>query len=174
MRNWLRMGGALPVALVLSACGDPDLTGLERELAELRADPGALTLEPLPPMPVYRSVDYRFADARSPFQARLPESRELPAGDVDLAPDMARPKDPLEAYHLDDLALVGTLMVGGQPSALVRAPTGNVHRLRVGDHMGSDFGRIVGITQASVQLVEIVPTGRGGWIERSTLLTLDG
>lgn len=119
-------------------------------------------------------MDYRFADQRSPFQVRLPESRTLPEGDVDLAPDTSRPREPLEAYDLGQLDLVGTLTVGGAPSALVRAPDGNVHRLRVGDHMGSDFGRIVDITAASVQLVEIVPTGRGGWIERSTQLALDG
>ncbi|ATJ84152.1 pilus assembly protein PilP [Halomonas beimenensis] len=174
MRNWLRIGALLPLALLLGACRDNDLDSLDRELAELRADPGELTLEPLPPMPVYRSVDYRHADQRSPFQARLPESRELPVGDTDLAPDQTRPKEPLEAYNLDQLDLVGTLTVGGQPSALIKAPDGNVHRLRVGDRMGTDFGRIVGITEASVQLVEIVPTGRGGWIERSTLLSLDG
>ncbi len=174
MTIWCRPLGLLLLALALGACRDAATGDLERELASLRADPGELTLEPLPPMPVFHSVDYRFADQRSPFQSRLPESRVLPEGDVDLAPDTSRPREPLEAYELEQLNLVGTLTVGGTPSALVRAPDGNVHRLRVGDHLGSDFGRIVGITTASVQLVEIVPTGRGGWIERSTQLTLDG
>ena len=91
----------------------------------------------------------------------------------DLAPDESRPKEPLEAFDLSQLELVGTLTVGGQPSALIQAPDGQVHRLRTGNYMGSDFGRIIGITGASVQLVEIVPTGRGGWTERSTRLTLD-
>ncbi|MDR5867237.1 pilus assembly protein PilP [Halomonas koreensis] len=174
MNTWLRIGAVLPLALWLAACRDHDIDGLERELARLRADPGELTLEPLPPMPVYRSVDYRFADQRSPFRARVPEARALPVGDAGLAPDDSRPKEPLEAYDLGRLDLVGTLTVGGQPSALIKAPDGTVHRLRVGDHMGTDHGRIVGITGASVQLVEIVPTGRGGWIERSTRLSLDG
>ena len=47
-----------------------------------------------------------------------------------------------------------------------------MHRVYVGNHMGSDFGRIVSITSASVQLIEVVPTGRGGWIERTTRLEL--
>ncbi|WP_016853495.1 pilus assembly protein PilP [Halomonas smyrnensis] len=174
MKSWGHGLALLGVVLSLGACRDADTGDLEQQLASLRADPGELALEPLPPMPVYHAVDYRFADQRSPFQVRLPESRTLPEGDVDLAPDTSRPREPLEVYDLGQLDLVGTLTVGGAPSALVRAPDGNVHRLRVGDHMGSDFGRIVDITAASVQLVEIVPTGRGGWIERSTQLALDG
>ncbi|GEK72738.1 MULTISPECIES: pilus assembly protein PilP [Halomonas] len=174
MRVWGRGLALLGLMLSLGACRDAASGDLDRELAALRAAPGELTLEPLPPMPVYHAVDYRFADRRSPFQARLPESRALPEGDAELAPDRSRSREPLEAYELGQLELVGTLTVGGTPSALIRAPGGKVHRLRVGDHMGSDFGRIVGITSASVQLVEIVPTGGGGWIERSTQLSLDG
>ncbi|MFO8046328.1 MAG: pilus assembly protein PilP, partial [Halomonas sp.] len=91
----------------------------------------------------------------------------------ELAPDLTRPREPLEAFNLGQLDLVGTLTSGGQPSALVRSPSGTVHRLRVGNHMGSDFGRIISITSSSVQLIEVVPTGRGGWIERTTQLTLN-
>lgn len=174
MRPWRRHGALLFLAVWLGGCADSDLAELERELAALRAIPGELTLAPLPSLPVSRSVDYRFADRRSPFQARLPASRALPEGDADLAPDASRPRELLEAYGLDQLDLVGTLTVAGQPSALIRAPDGIVHRLRVGDRLGTDFGRIVGITAAAVRLVEIVPTGRGGWIERSTVLSLDG
>lgn len=175
MTHWLIRGALVTMLLTLGACRDADLTGLERELEGMRVDPGEVTLEPVPPMPTYTSVDYKFADERSPFQARKPEAEEVSGGGPDsgLAPDESRPKEPLEAYDLGELELVGTLTVGGEPSALIKAPDGKVHRLQVGNHMGTDFGRIIGITGASVQLVEIVPTGRGGWTERSTRLTLD-
>ncbi len=119
-------------------------------------------------------MPYTAADERSPFVARLPEAEEQAQGSEELAPDMTRPRETLEAYRLSELRLVGTLVEDGQPSALVRAPDGQVHRLYVGNHMGSDFGRIVSITSSSVQLVEVVPTGRGGWIERTTRLELNG
>ncbi|WP_280552811.1 pilus assembly protein PilP [Halomonas sp. 25-S5] len=175
MTHWLTRGALMALLLALGACRDANLPTLERELEAMRVDPGQVDLEPVPPMPTYTSVDYDFADERSPFQARLPEPEELPGGgaDSDLAPDESRPKEPLEAYDLSELELVGTLTVGGQPSALIQAPDGKVHRLHTGNHLGSDFGRIIGITGASVQLVEIVPTGRGGWTERGTRLTLD-
>ncbi|QFU00465.1 Pilus assembly protein, PilP [Halomonas sp. THAF5a] len=176
MSRWWTRIAWLGLPLALGACSDANLASLEQELEAVRANPGTVSLEPVPPAPSYESVDYIFADERSPFQARLPEPDTLPGSggeDGDLAPDETRPREPLEAYDLGQLELVGTLKVGGQPSALIKAPDGNVHRLRTGNRMGSDFGRIIGITDTTVQLVEIVPTGRGGWIERSTQLALD-
>lgn len=173
MNHWSSRMVLLSLALMLWGCSEANLPQLERELDAMRANPGQADLEPLPPMPSYVSVEYRFADERSPFQARMPEAEEVIGGDTGLEPDFSRPKEPLEAFDLNQLELVGTLMVGGQPSALVKSPEGTVHRVRVGDHMGTDFGRIVGITNSSVQLVEIVPTGRGGWVERTTRLTLE-
>jgi type IV pilus assembly protein PilP len=128
----------------------------------------------LPEIPDYESVPYDEADQRSPFLPVMPEADLPPEGSADLAPDTTRPREPLEAYGLNELALVGILQVGGQPSALVRAPGGQVHRLRVGNYMGNDFGRIISITESSIQLIEVVPTGRGGWVERTTRLSLDG
>jgi type IV pilus assembly protein PilP len=173
MNYWLSRAVLLPLVVALWGCSEANLPQLERELEAMRTNPGQVNLEPLPPMPSYVSVDYRFADERSPFRARMPEAQEVIGGDAGLKPDLSRPKQPLESYDLSQLELVGTLMVGGQPSALIESPEGTVHRLRVGDRMGTDFGRIVGITNSSVQLVEIVPTGRGGWVERTTRLTLE-
>ncbi|MBE0488978.1 MAG: pilus assembly protein PilP [Halomonas sp.] len=170
-----RLSAALAAALLLglAGCADPQLGALDRQLAEIRSNPGATPRVELPDIPDYEALPYDEADRRSPFIARLPETEQPPRGSEELAPDLTRPREPLEAYGLGQLDLVGTLTHGGQPSALVRAPSGTVHRLRVGNHMGSDFGRIVSITSASVQLIEVVPTGRGGWIERTTQLTLN-
>lgn len=173
MSHSRRLPLALAALLLLAGCADPQLGTLDRELAEIRSNPGATPRVELPAIPDYEALPYDEADRRSPFVARLPEAEQPPQGSEELAPDLTRPREPLEAYGLGQLDLVGTLTHGGQPSALVRAPDGSVHRLRVGNHMGSDFGRIVSITSASVQLVEVVPTGRGGWIERTTRLTLN-
>ncbi|QTF92318.1 pilus assembly protein PilP [Halomonas sp. BM-2019] len=167
---------ALVIGLLLAGlagCADPQLGALDRELAEIRSNPGATQRVELPDIPDYEALPYDEADRRSPFIARLPEAEQPPRGSEELAPDPTRPREPLEAYGLSQLDLVGTLTHGGQPSALVRAPDGTVHRLRVGNYLGSDFGRIVSITSSTVQLVEVVPTGRGGWIERTTRLTLN-
>ncbi|EPC01701.1 hypothetical protein L861_20970 [Litchfieldella anticariensis FP35 = DSM 16096] len=169
-RGWMMR---LVVALMLSGCADPGIEQLDRELAMLRADPNAEELPTLPELPDVGRVAYEHADVRSPFLMRRPDNEEVPRGSIELAPDLSRPKEPLEAYLLESLDLVGTLSVGGRYSALVRAPDGQVHRLATGDHLGTDFGRIVSIGSDSVRVLEVIATGHGGWIERSRHLTLD-
>ncbi len=169
--RWLAASAGL--VLVLAGCADPQLSSLDRELAEIRANPGMPEPLELPEVPRYAPTPYEEGDRRSPFQPQLPEPEATPAGDVGVAPDADRPREPLEAYSLEELELVGVLTMGGQSNALIKAPDGEVHRLQVGSHMGRDHGRIVSITGSSVQLVELVPTGGGGWVERSTRIALD-
>ncbi|WP_304526305.1 pilus assembly protein PilP [Halomonas sp. I5-271120] len=164
---------SLALGLSLTGCSEPDLAALDNKLGGLRDDPSGVELPPVPELPHYAAVDYDQSSRRSPFRARQAAPEAAPEGSSELAPDSDRPLDPLEAYPLDKLMLVGTLSVGNRPSALVRAPGGEVHRLTSGDHMGADYGRIVSITERSVQLVEVVNNGRGGWTERTRQLTLD-
>lgn len=161
------------VCVLLTACADAEITQLDRELAALRSNPGEVSLPSLLPLPEVGRVTYDQASSRSPFLPERPEVETEPAGSSELAPDLSRPPEPLEAYVLESLELVGTLNVGGRQSALVRAPDGQVHRLTIGNHLGTEFGRIVSITESSIQLVEVVATGQGGWIERSRQMTLD-
>ncbi|MCL7939611.1 pilus assembly protein PilP [Halomonas sp. ATCH28] len=156
---------------LLTACADPELRSLEQKLAEVRTDPGDVPRVDLPEIPQVDRVAYSGSDARSPFEPRrMQDQREVPeAGE--LAPPPDRPREPLEAYDLSELDLVGTLTVGGEPSALVRGPDGKVHRVRIGDYMGLDHGRIVSITDASLVLVETV-LERNAWQERSRRIAL--
>lgn len=68
--------------------------------------------------------------------------------------------------------MVGTLDVDGARSALILTPEQEVQRVRVGNHMGSNFGRITRIGDTQIDMVEIVPNGQGGWIERSRAMAL--
>ncbi|GGX97272.1 fimbrial protein [Litchfieldella qijiaojingensis] len=171
MSRWILV---LAMVVLLVACVDPELERLDRELATLRVDPREVDLPALPELPSSADATYDHADTRSPFLARQPDAEEALAGSSELAPNLSRPKEPLEAYVLESLELVGTLVVGGRHSALVRAPDGQVHRLATGSYLGTDFGRIVDIDGDSVLLIEVIATGQGGWVERSRYLTLDG
>lgn len=168
-----RLLAALVTVLLLSlaGCADPQMGALDRELADIRTNPGPTVDMQLPDIPDYESVSYLASEQRSPFVPRqVDEQREAPA-EGSLAPPVDRPREPLEAYDISELDLVGTLTVGGQPSALVRSPEGQVHRLRTGNYLGTDHGRIVGITESSILLVELVME-RGQWVERSRQVTL--
>ncbi|SDL40510.1 type IV pilus assembly protein PilP [Modicisalibacter muralis] len=163
---WLALG-----VLALAGCQDAEIPALDRRLDEIRAKPAG-RVEPLPQAPRYQAVTYDQAGLRSPFVPERPEPEENAIEGLDLAPNLDRPRDPLEQYPLDGLRLVGTLRTDGRNSALVRDPQGKVHRVYVGEHMGTDFGRIVSITDSSVQLVEVVSNGQGGWVERTRNISL--
>lgn len=168
-----RHGGWVLMGLWLAGCADPRLGELERQLTDIRANPGAPRPWEMPEVPGYESVPYQASDQRSPFRPQLPEPEQAPSGSSELAPDLDRPRQPLEAYELEALRLVGILTMRGRTHALVRAPDGEVHRLGTGDYLGRNHGRIVSITDSSVQLVELVPTGGGGWMERTSRMALD-
>lgn len=169
-----RLGLVSSLLILLGACGDADITGLERTLSSMRVGPGSNSLEPLPDLPEAVSINYLFDDRRSPFHAPSEIFEDIFELDSGVQPDAGRSREPLELFTLSQLTLVGTLTVSGKTSALVRDPEGIVHRVHIGNHLGADFGRIVEITSDAVQLDEIVSTGQGGWVQRINMMVLGG
>jgi type IV pilus assembly protein PilP len=87
-------------------------------------------------------------------------------------PDQNRPREPLESFPLDTLRMVGTLADRRASFGLVQTTDGLVHRVRVGEHMGQNYGRIVAISDSQIQLVEIISNGLGGYLERPAAIGL--
>lgn len=160
---------ALFVAAMLTACGR-GTSDLERYVAEVQARP-APPLEPLPVMQQFETFEYAAQGLRDPFSAPT-EERESVAGSGP-RPDPDRRKEALEAFPLDSLDMVGTLGEGAEMVALVMDPGSVVHRVRVGNYMGQNDGRIISITEGGVELVELVSDGAGGWLERDATVALD-
>ena len=65
----------------------------------------------------------------------------------------------------------GTLANDAGAFALVSG-AGGVPRVRVGDYLGRNHGRILAIDESRVDVMEIVPDGEGGWLERPRSLSL--
>lgn len=162
----------LAACLLITGCGDPRLAELDRQLASMRNDSGPEPSFESPAIPDHDAVNYLPSENRSPFQPRaLDAAREVPANSQSM-PRAGRQREPLEAFALGELDLVGTLIVGSEPSALIQEPGGQVRRLSIGNYLGLNHGRIVGITSSSVLLVELV-VEQGAWVERNRQLTLD-
>ncbi len=165
---------ALLVLLLLGGCAaSTDTSDLERFVEQARARKAA-PIEPLPEFKPYETFLYEAYDLRSPF---TPSSTDLTAvasqqGDQGVRPDLNRPREPLEEYALESLRMVGTLEKDGRRWALIQTPDGTIHRVTIGNYIGQNNGRIVGITEFGVELKEIVPDGLGGWQERETTLAL--
>ena len=170
---------------LLTACSPGSgFSDLDQFMAETRAKPRGF-VEPLPAFKSYEAFTYSTADRRAPFEpprdVQLTMMDEQSASDVE--PDLDRPREVLENFGLKELTMVGTLNseVSGESNAksdslfaLIRDNTGGIHRVRTGNYIGQSYGRIIGVNETRLELIEIVPNGRGGWVERPRSLTLDG
>ena len=164
------------LASLLTACSQGNgFSDLDKFMADTRAKPRG-HVEPLPEFKAYEAFSYSAADRRAPFEppidVQLTMADEEPVSDVE--PDLDRPKEVLENFDLKSLGMVGTLQgVDGNLFALIRDNEGGIHRVRTGNYMGQNYGRVVGVSDTRIELVEIVPNGRGGWVEHPRSLSLD-
>ncbi|CRL49267.1 MULTISPECIES: pilus assembly protein PilP [unclassified Pseudomonas] len=156
----------------LAACGsDNDLGDLDAYMNEVRLRaPGKI--EPTPTFRSYPTFTYNAANLRSPFsrQVRVDLAGQK-RGSRNVKPDPNRIKQYLEGFNIEQFEMVGTISNASGSFALLRG-AGGVHRLKVGDYLGRNDGRIVAISGSQVDVVEIVPDGEGAWLERPRTLPL--
>ena len=161
---------AAVVAVSLSACGGAN-DDLHTYIDQVKAKPGG-RIEPLPQVQPAPTFVYEAGQRRSPFVPDAPQRRPRSGpGAVD-GPDPKRPREFLEQFPLDTLRMVGTLADRRASFGLVQTNDGLVHRVTVGNHMGQNYGRIVAISDSQIQLVEIIPDGLGGFLERPAAIAL--
>jgi type IV pilus assembly protein PilP len=164
---------ALVVAATLAGCsGGGDFKDLQGFMDEVNARPRG-SIEPLPPFLRVPPFAYQAGSMRSPFDPPVVVKRveRNPEGPK-VTPDVNRSKEYLEQFAIGNLEMVGTLSQRNSLFGLVRDKEGGVHRVQRGDYMGTDHGRISRISEASIDLIEIVPDGVGGWVERERTVSL--
>ena len=127
-------------------------------------------VEPLPAVKPFEPFAYEGFDLPDPFKPRkLSAPKEGGGGGI--APDLNRRKEPLEAFPLEQLKMVGTLSQNKETYALVRADK-TLYRVKKGNYMGQNFGLITDVTESEIKLKEIVQDSAGDWAERQSVLPL--
>lgn len=156
----------------LSGCGGADdFSDLDAYMNEVRLRPPG-KIEPTPTFHSYPTFTYSAANLRSPFsrQVRVDLAGQK-HGSRNVKPDPNRVKQYLEGFNIEQFEMVGTISNASGSFALLRG-AGGVHRLKVGDYLGRNDGRIVAISASEVEVVEIVPDGEGAWLERPRTIPL--
>jgi len=169
MRTFIVLAG---VAL-LAACGGEDQGELRQELAAMTKDLRG-RVDPLPQVRSYEPVPYKGESMLDPFvPGRIVVAQAAGAGGSGggVQPDLNRPKEPLEAFPLEQLQMVGTLAQNKDMYALVRAGS-NLFRVKKGNYMGPNFGVITAIDDGQINLKEVVQDSGGDWVERSTTVQM--
>lgn len=157
--------------LLLSACSY-DSADLRDYVAEVKSRPGG-RLEGIPHFPepdavpeVSRKVD--------PFKSFLAEELARTAEPQDPLEPPWPPHNPeeLERHSLDSLRMVGTLDQRSEQWGLIRDPDGVIHRVKAGHYMGSNYGKVLEVSERRIYLLEKVSDGSGKWRERDAELSL--
>ncbi len=166
MRVLLMLG----VALVLSGC-TRGMADLRDWVAQEKAKKGA-PIQALPVIKTFETFKYDDQDRRDPFS---PSTSELQSNAATSGPrpDANRAQQPLEKFALDSLKMVGTLGAGSSMEVLIKDPGGVIHRVHAGEYMGQNYGHVTAISESSIDLVELVSNGNGGWMERPASIALD-
>jgi type IV pilus assembly protein PilP len=163
---------AVCAVALLAGCGGQD-DELQEWMAQQRREVRP-NVTPLSPPKRFDPQPYEQAAAVEPFstqkltvalkqEARAPSS--LYAGEVN------RRKEPLEAYPLDSMVMVGSVARGGRPTALLKVDN-LLYQVKVGDYLGQNFGKVMAISETEVTLREVVQDSAGEWIERPAALQL--
>ncbi len=156
----------------LVACGGSNNGDLTQYIAETKRRPAG-AIEPLPDFTRYKSFTYSAATQRSPFQPPVRAIEQfVGGGSADVKPDLNRVPEFLENFSIATLTMVGTLERDGSLWALIDDSRGGIHRVKKGNYLGRDHGKIVAASQNQLTVLELVSDGLDGWIERPRTIEL--
>ncbi len=156
--------------LLLAGCtgGKQDL---EQWVQQTLARPAG-EVEPLPQVQTPEPVVYDANDLRDPFMRSRPDTEEIASAGSGPRPDPDRRREYLERFPLDALEMVGTISIGDRTYGLISDPEDTIHRVSEGNYLGQNHGRILQITPVAIEVMELVPDGAEGWMEREASIAL--
>ena len=157
------MGFLSMLIIACSSSGDIELTHYINSIKSRPPKP----IEPIPDFKQLPKFTYPEDEIRrSPFRPMLPKQQ------ADLfAPDIKRPKQPLEFFPLDALQFVGLLEQGHDVWALILQPSGIITRVKVGDYMGQNYGQVVAIKAHSMKVEEKININ-GKWEKKGITINM--
>jgi len=176
MNKWIVIPLLFSFGLVSGCSSTDDMADL-RDFVEGSLSKPRGRIAPIPVFKPYESFNYSAAGLRSPFELPVIVDTEIEVSEEadDITPDFDRPKEHLEQFAFGQLTMVGTMQgVDNTLWALVKDGDGSVVRIKEGQYMGQNHGRVITIMENRLNVIEIVPNGLGGWIERPRTLALEG
>ena len=159
--------------LLLTGCIGDDYADIKQFMEEIKARP-TRKIEPIPIYPPYKSYTYSVMASRSPFAKpmAIKEISRLVGPVSSVKPNDDRTREYLESFAVESLNLVGHIQKGGVMYALVNDGQGSVHPVTQGNYLGRNHGKIVGLSETEINVIEIVPGGGDTLVERPRTISL--
>jgi len=172
MRNATRFRVALLASALLAGCsGEQEELSQWMEQQKREVKPN---VQPISPPKKFVPQPYIALNGVEPFSAQkltVALKQEAKQPNSLLAAEINRRKEPLEAYPLDSMRMVGSVTKTGRPYALLKVDN-LLYQVKPGDYLGQNYGKITKISETDVSLREIVQDAAGEWIERVSSLQL--
>lgn len=172
--KWITNGMKVSAFLLISGCSSDSKYGDLREfMAEVERLPKG-KVAPLPVFEPYQAFGYGAQTLRSPFTPPivLPEKTREQQINIGVKPPPNHVKQFLEKFSIASLVMVGTLSKEDSIWALIKDSDGGIHRIQIGDYMGTNYGKVESIDDVRVDITEIVSDGQGGWLRRPRTIVL--
>jgi len=163
----------LSVVVMVGGCSSPEShEDLKDYIAENKRRPPGKIKE-APQITPYEAFNYDAYRLRSPFDRPVSAQlqQQIISSSSNVKPDSSRKKERLEQYDLSSLNMVGTLKKDGSLWVLISDPDGSIERVRRGNYIGRNNGKITALSEDKIDLIEIVASGEG-WLERPNILEL--
>lgn len=158
------------LSMTVAGCSQ-DNSDLYRFIEETKAKHVG-SVKPLPQFEPYRNFSYEASDLRDPFESAFEAEAEGQVSTSGIKRNETRPREALEIYPLDTLRMVGILVQNEQTWGLVKDPNNVVHRIQTGNYVGQNEGQIIAVSEQKINVIEIIPDGLGGYIEREAALAI--
>lgn len=162
---------ALALSFLAACSPNNDYSDLNSFMDEVDSRPRG-RIDPLPPIETVPPFKYMASNKRNPFEPPVVLKRVNRTEGPRVTPDFNRVKQFLEQFTIGQISMVGTLAQGPVTYGLIEDGDGGVHRVQKGDYIGTDHGEIQVVGDTSIELIEIVPDGTGGWVERVRTVAL--
>lgn len=160
------------VTVFLTACSDDNLSDLKDYSAKIKARPKS-GVEPLPEIKTVATFVFDPEGLRNPFKPSVNQEEPIEAKTYSgISPDFVRGREELESFSLDTLRMVGTVELGGVLWGLLKAGDQTIHRVKAGNFIGKNHGKVSRIVNNKIELTEIISDGPGAWRERQASLAL--
>ena len=160
------------ILLSIGCSNSIDTTDLADFIAKEKVQ-SSQQIDPLPPFRTYKAFVYGATALRAPFDAPI-KVKKLPPGErtSNVKPDFNRPKEFLEEFTIGSLSMVGTITKDSELWILISAGDAGVFRVKQGNYIGKNHGRIVRSSTVDLDIIEVVPNGVDGWIQRPRTIIL--
>ena len=163
------------VPLLIAGCGESENEDIKKWMAETSKDMRG-RVEKIEEPKKFEPFKYDSDKLVDPFNATkvtaITDVRQPgPKNAGGPRPDLSRPKEVLEAFSIENLRMVGAMQQKGVSYAIIKADA-NLHRVKVGNYIGQNYGKITKITETEVMVQEMIEDGSGEYVYRDSTLVL--